>query len=551
MNGKLLLFVGFFFVAVLMLILVNIGISGSKDEVPEEIAKELNASEVEEDQFYHPQKEMDVYETKVGKLTDEQWPDSSDMFTLLWGNDMELEKYFLEPRDKPSVLYIIPNQTKYDIEITEVKLKNKKVTIKYKNGKTKIPRLVGHQQVFDIEAYTVNFINEPETIYSFEIINDDNKMVYEEEKELIKNVNKITWQVRNLTWGEDNQLVFSSDRKRYWGLWSYNLIDDDKAQEMTDRHKDIPLNQLPSLGTKNINVQKPFYNSYTDRIVYHSEHDIFEVKTDGNRNIPLTVKNTYVPSREGLNHFDFYPKSSSEGKTILFTRLYDPMKTELWSMSFKGNDRKKYLLPMDGFIEDYDWSPEDDQIAVVISKRNSELTNGKSNLFILDPDRKGETKRISTGGYHIESIDFSSDNKSIVFSLQLNQATDNNLTDIWKVNSNNTDLMRLTPKDRYKDIHPVWSPNGDNIAFISGIDGDYFLSVMDKNGEGRRILDRNIKVVDYPLWSKDNKSIYISDKYGAIYHFNLENNTIVEVLEGGYNPEGYDDYYKELPVTEK
>ena len=59
--------------------------------------------------------------------------------------------------------------------------------------------------------------------------------------------------------------------------------------------------------------------------------------------------------------------------------------------------------------------------------------------------------------------------------------------DIYKVNANGGDAIRLTSQDSYES-NPVWSPDGKKIAFASDRYGSLDLFVMDANGgEARRL----------------------------------------------------------------
>ena len=136
-------------------------------------------------------------------------------------------------------------------------------------------------------------------------------------------------------------------------------------------------------------------------------------------------------------------------------------------------------------------------------------------MWVLYPNSDEEPRKITTGGYNINSIDFGPDNKSIVFSMKMNQATAPYDTDIWKVNSNNTELTRLTPKDKQIDIKPVFSPDGSKIAFLSSTDNEnFYLWIMDANGEGRRQLDKTVSIADSLLWSSDGEEIFFADGKG-------------------------------------
>jgi len=74
-----------------------------------------------------------------------------------------------------------------------------------------------------------------------------------------------------------------------------------------------------------------------------------------------------------------------------------------------------------------------------------------------------------------------------------------------------------------KDYSPVWSSDGENIAFTSEREGEANVWIMDRNGKNKRRLTKNGGV--YPSFSGDGKSIlYVSykDSYnGEVYKMDL------------------------------
>jgi TolB protein len=69
-------------------------------------------------------------------------------------------------------------------------------------------------------------------------------------------------------------------------------------------------------------------------------------------------------------------------------------------------------------------------------------------------------------------------------------------------------VQQLSPVDT-RDQYPVWSPDGNSIAFFSRVDGNAALFVMDSDGANRRNLSGEILPYadTYPIWLPDNRTL--------------------------------------------
>ena len=73
-------------------------------------------------------------------------------------------------------------------------------------------------------------------------------------------------------------------------------------------------------------------------------------------------------------------------------------------------------------------------------------------------------------------------------------------SEIYVVNlKKNYQVVRLT-RNNVRDDQPVWSPNGRKIAFVSYLDGDAEIFVMDAGGANQQRITNNESADHSPSW---------------------------------------------------
>ena len=228
---------------------------------------------------------------------------------------------------------------------------------------------------------------------------------------------------------------------------------------------------------------------------------------------------------------DGYAACSPDCKKIAFYAYYDNART--WSinvMNIDGSNRKR--LTTKKYVEDTSpsWSYDGKQIIFTRSENkvyqlwimNSDGSNShKLNFpFALHANFLSNSKIIysthwkDSGEICIANVDgtdvvqltnnnsvdgdpkISPDGKQVVFF----SGRDGNY-EVYKMNIDGSNQTRLTNNDAY-DWSASWSPDGSKIAFISNRDGDYDVYIMNSDGSSLRNLTNNDNIELGPNWLK-------------------------------------------------
>src|SRR5262249_21322520 len=109
--------------------------------------------------------------------------------------------------------------------------------------------------------------------------------------------------------------------------------------------------------------------------------------------------------------------------------------------------------------------------------------------------------------------DIAPDGRTIVFDL---------LGDLYTLDINGGAARPLLTGPAFES-HPVFSPDGKPIAFISDRLGVTNLWVADADGSHARALsdDRDLTIFTSPAWSPDGKFVYVSRMKHAVLAFEL------------------------------
>ena len=102
--------------------------------------------------------------------------------------------------------------------------------------------------------------------------------------------------------------------------------------------------------------------------------------------------------------------------------------------------------------------------------------------------------------------------------------------EIYTMNPDGSQQVRLT-QNFALDIHPNWSPTGEEILFVSDRDGVWDLYLMDADGRNVRRVFKKSAHREHPTWSPDGKQIaYVRGWF--IYIATLGNQGEMQLVNG-------------------
>ncbi|RJQ39928.1 MAG: DUF5050 domain-containing protein [Dehalococcoidia bacterium] len=207
----------------------------------------------------------------------------------------------------------------------------------------------------------------------------------------------------------------------------------------------------------------------------------------------------------------------------------------------------------------------------VLPDRIAFLSEGKTDeldIYIMGVDGT-DLKRLTTSGIDLGNISVSPDGRRIVFRddnglFTINddgtrkvsltdlrayepawspngskiafQSWENDLPEIYMMDADGSNLVRLTDNSAYDD-YPAWSPDGSKIVFVSDRDGNNEIYVMNADGSNQRRLTNSPESDTFPVWSPDGtKILFQSDRSGrGIYVMNSDGTSVSKLTANSYS----------------
>ena len=197
------------------------------------------------------------------------------------------------------------------------------------------------------------------------------------------------------------------------------------------------------------------------------------------------------------------PRFSPDGKQLLITRIEENPNLWIYGLE-RGTSRRftdKEFHTFWGI-----WTPDGKEIVF-----NSNLHGGtEMNLFRKRSDGRGQEERLTTGNYHQLPKCWSKDGKLLLYLEGIHPETG---MDINMLPMEGDTIPIPLFNSRFNESHPILSPDGRWIAYVSDESGLEEVFVSSFPG-----LERTIQISTEggiePLWALDGKVIYFRDFTG-------------------------------------
>jgi dipeptidyl aminopeptidase/acylaminoacyl peptidase len=219
-----------------------------------------------------------------------------------------------------------------------------------------------------------------------------------------------------------------------------------------------------------------------------SETRIWMIATSGGEAMPMTAKGYSAGN----------PRWSPDGKYLSFTAAREKgERTQVWALNRLGGEAQKLTNIKQG-VSGYEWSPDGKRLLLIIRDPRPELLTEdkeddnkpkpyvidrlkfksegvgyldrrRTHFYVYTPHSEKDPIQITSGDFDDREPVWSPDGESIAFASNRTQEPDSNRnTDIWIVSADNTDkgqtLLQIT-KNPGRDHQPSWSPDGKFLVY--------------------------------------------------------------------------------------
>ena len=231
----------------------------------------------------------------------------------------------------------------------------------------------------------------------------------------------------------------------------------------------------------------PYFDS---RVVFISEEGPKDARRK--RLAVMDYDGANVRYLTGADDIVLAPRFSPNAKEVIYTS-YETGQPRVFVMNIdSGQKREVTELPNMTFAPRF--AP--DGRSIVLSQTNGVNTD----LFRIDLATTGVTQLTESAA--IETApSFSPDGSQIVFESDRGGGQQ-----LYVMPATGGEATRISFGEQGRYGTPVWSPRGDKIAFTKILNGEFYIGVMDIDGQNERLLTRSF-LDEGPTWSPNGRVI--------------------------------------------